>query len=150
MSEKDNTLAEEIEAEELLPEEGEASEAATTEPEEEREPELRDYALIEAEDVAELRSVFPELSEIESISELSGAERYATLRDLGLTPKEAYLATREVRPRRDSRRHLSSAVPRGAGAPGGGIPRSELEGARGLFPGLGDREIAALYRKVMA
>lgn len=108
-----------------------------------------DYAALEREDLGVLARLFPETRGLNSIAELPRAERYAELRDLGLSAKEAYLATREVR-RTDSRSHLSSAVPKSAGAPSGGMTRSELERARELFPGLGDRELQGLYKKVRA
>ena len=107
-----------------------------------------DYALIVESDLNELRARFSELRGIRYITELEDPLRYATLRDLGLTPAEAYLATTERRLHTDNRSHLSSAVPRGAGGPTGSMSRTELERARDLFPGLGDAELHSLYKKV--
>ena len=106
-----------------------------------------DYEKIMREDLLELKSSFSELGGIDSITELPNPMRYAALRDLGLTAKEAYLATSE-RKAKDNRSHLSSAVPGGIGAPRCNMTRSELEGARELFPGLRDGELIGLYKKV--
>ena len=114
------------------------------------ETESIDYAAIAESDLIELKMQFPELSDIEDLTELDNPVRYAGLRDLGLTPKEAYLATSTRQRRTDNRSHLSSAMPRGAGAPRGGISREELYRARELFEGMSDAEIQALYRKVNA
>ena len=112
------------------------------------ETESIDYAAIAESDLKELKMQFPELSDVEDLTELDNPVRYAGLRDLGLTPKEAYLASGARQKRADNRSHLSSAMPRGAGAPRGGISREELYRARELFEGMSDAEIQALYRKV--
>lgn len=106
-----------------------------------------DYERVIREDLAELRSAFSELGNITSITELPNPMRYAALRDLGLTAREAYLATSERRTK-DNRSHLSSAVPGGIGTPRSNMTRSELESARELFPGLRDGELIGLYKKV--
>ncbi len=107
-----------------------------------------DYGEIEKQDLEELRTLFPHLKDIESITELQNPFRYAALRDLGLTPREAYMATNEPIHRYDNRSHLRSSVPKGANAPSGILSSSELEAARELFSGLSDREIQKLYKKV--
>ena len=106
-----------------------------------------DYERVIREDLLELRSAFSELGDITPITELPNPMRYAALRDLGLTAREAYLATSEARAK-DNRSHLSSAVPGGVGAPRSNMTRSELESARELFPGLRDGELIGLYKKV--
>lgn len=106
-----------------------------------------DYAEIVERDLIELKAHFPELGNISDITEIENPMRYAALRDLGLSATEAYLATNGRR-RRDNRSHLSTAVPRGAGSPKGGMSREELSRARDIFSGLSDTEIQALYRKV--
>lgn len=115
--------------------------------EEENDPNPVDYERIMREDLIELKRAFSELEDITSIAELPNPMRYAALRDLGLTAKEAYLATSEIR-KKDNRSHLSSAVPGGIGAPRCNMTRSELEGARELFPSLRDGELISLYKKV--
>lgn len=126
----------------------ELEEAGSAEASESGGDEPTDYAELARIDLERLHALFPETASCSNISELDGAIRYAELRDLGLTPEEAYLATRGRPKRQDNRSHLSSAVPRSAGSPAGAMTRSELEGAREIFPGLGDREIARLYRRV--
>ena len=106
-----------------------------------------DYRRVMREDISELRASFSELDGITSITELPNPMRYAALRDLGLTATEAYLAT-SGRKTKDNRSHLSSAVPGTIGAPRCNMTRSELEGARELFPGLRDGELIGLYKKV--
>ena len=107
-----------------------------------------DYGEIEKQDLEELSRAFPHLKNVKSITELNDPLRYAALRDLGLTPREAYLATSEPIARYDNRSHLVSSVPKRAAAPAGILTSSELEAARELFSGLSDREIQKLYKKV--
>lgn len=109
-----------------------------------------DYEAIVREDLRALARDFPEMRGVKSLTELDNPYRYAELRDLGLSPREAYLATSGRRARTDTRRHLFSAVGGGSGAPASGMTRSELEKARELFPGLGDSELMGLYQKVRA
>ena len=112
------------------------------------ENEQTDYEALERADMAELSSIFPELRGKSRVSELNNPLRYAALRDLGLTPKEAYLATSEPRRAYDTRSHLVSSVPGGATAPQDTLSKNELDAARELFSGLSDREIQKLYKKV--
>ena len=99
-------------------------------------------------DIEELRSTFPELSELGSITELKNPTRYAALRDMGLSVSEAYLVTtpRETRP--DNRSHLTSSVPRGAKSPDGPMTKQQLNQARAIFGNMSDSEIYNLYKKV--
>lgn len=106
-----------------------------------------DYAQLAREDIATLKSEFPELSEIEDICELNNPLRYAALRDLGLSPAEAYLATAKRAPKRDNRAHLS-AIRTVSYAPQGSMTESEMAMARELFSDISDAEIRKLYKKV--
>ena len=107
-----------------------------------------DYAALAEEDMRYLITLFPHLAGKKSTAELDNPLRYAALRDLGLSPTEAYLAT-NFKPRPyDNRSHLRSAVPMRASAPSELLGRGELEAARELFAGLSDREIQRLYKKV--
>ena len=111
------------------------------------EEEGTDYEALVKDDMSHLSEELLSGEEI-NISDLKNPLRYGALRDLGLTPKEAYLATAEPIKHYDNRSHLRSAVPHGAG---GGIPQMsmrEMEEARNLFCGLSDREIRRLYKKV--
>ena len=73
-------------------------------PEAEKEPPAKqdavqtDYAAVAREDLRALKAEFPELAAIGSITELNAPLRYAELRDLGASPREAYLATAKRRP----------------------------------------------------
>ena len=106
-----------------------------------------DYARVAAEDIAALKAEFPELSDVSDICELNNPLRYAALRDLGLSPAEAYLATAKRAPRRDNRSHLS-AIRTVSYAPQGSMTESEMAMARELFSDISDGEIRKLYKKV--
>lgn len=105
-----------------------------------------DYAELAKKDARELRSEFPELSQLSSVTELDDPIRYGALRDLGLTPREAYLATRKS-PKVDNRSHLrpTRSVARGA-APL--MTEAEMNAAREIFSGVSDAEIRQLYKRV--
>jgi len=120
------------------------SEAAKSAPEDEKA--AVDYAAVAREDVIALASEFPELATLKDITELNNPMRYAALRDLGLTPAEAYLATR-VREKRDNRSHLYAM--RGISSSHSQImSESELMAARELFEGVSDAQIRKLYKRV--
>ena len=111
-------------------------------------PEQINYAALAEEDMRYLITLFPHLEGKKSVAELDNPLRYAALRDLGLSPTEAYLAT-NYKPRPyDNRSHLQSAVPRRASSASELLSTHELEAARELFAGLSDREIQRLYKKV--
>ena len=99
-------------------------------------------------DLAELKQEFAELGGIVSITELKNPLRYAALRDMGLTPVEAYLATAGRRRVADTRGHLTGSIPRAAGGPPSSMSKRELESARELFSGLTDSQIQKLYQRV--
>jgi hypothetical protein len=127
--------------EEELAEQNEESEDTSAE-------EPVDYAELAKADMRELRSLFPSLRDKTSITELDDPLRYAALRDLGLSPKEAYLATSAGIGAYDNRSHLRSAVSSSRGTSSRAMSESELKGARELFFGLSDKEIQRLYKKV--
>ena len=105
-----------------------------------------DYAAVVEEDIRTLREEFRELSSLTDICELDDPMRYAALRDLGLTPAEAYLATAK-RQRKDNRSHLvaTHAVSKSAT---GSMSDAELMAAREIFDGVSDSEIRKLYKRV--
>jgi len=105
-----------------------------------------DYALVVSEDLRILREEFPELSEIEDICELNDPLRYAALRELGLSPEEAYLATSK-RQKKDNRSHLF-ATKTVSVSRNGAMSDSELAAAREIFTDISDREIRKLYKRV--
>lgn len=106
-----------------------------------------DYGELLDSDMRELSAEFQPDGKIK-ITDLKNPVRYGALRDLGLTPKEAYLASGGRRERADNRAHLSSSVPRAMTSAFSEIPRSELETARELFGDMSDSEIRNLYKKV--
>ena len=108
-----------------------------------------DYAALAAEDLADLKAQFPALKSLSSLAALSDPVRYAELREMGLSPKEAYLAIGgTARRKSDNRAHLLSAVPR-ASALANGLPsNAEMAEARRLFSNLSDAQIHRLYKKV--
>ena len=97
------------------------------------------------DDIEELRSEYPEL--VSSVKN-TNSERYGELRALGLTPREAYLATGEHKKPRDTRGHLGDSAPRTAKSPVTTMSRRELEIAHSIFDGMSDDEIKRLYNKV--
>ncbi len=142
-------------AEESTPPIQPTSDTQTSSPEppaaDEQDEQPMDYAALEAQDMEQLRREFPELHAIRSLSQLQQPARYGTLRELGLTPKEAYLATEHRRVQTvDNRAHLRSAMPHAVGGSGEPISAAELAAARELFLGLSDHEIRKLYKKVTA
>ena len=126
--------------------EGENKENAPVE--EESLAEEPDYAKIIDDDIRALKEEFPELHSMTDIYELKNPARYGALRDLGLSAKEAYLASGGVRAMRDNRSHLYSSVPKSATSPLGEIPRQEFELAKEIFSDMSDSEIRKLYQKV--
>ena len=123
-----------------------SADSGTNEENRDEAEDVTDYAALAMRDLAELAEIFPEVRSKRSITELSNPLRYAALRDLGLTPKEAYLATEERRIA-DNRAHLTSKVPSSARA-GAALSGRELDMARELFSSLTEREIQRLYKKV--
>ena len=124
----------------------EATDTQTTEEESSEVPTLED--ILES-DYGELTAEFPEISSLDDISKMEGAIRYGELRELGLSPREAYLATRKKTVREVSARaHLTPATPSAARTAGIAMPRAELKIARELFGELSDSEIESLYKKV--
>ena len=121
----------------------------TAEVEDNAEEDTVDYAALAAEDLADLKAQFPALKFLPSLAALSDPVRYAELREMGLSPKEAYLAIGgTARRKSDNRAHLLSAVPR-ASALANDLPsNAEMAEARRLFSNLSDAQIHRLYKKV--
>lgn len=108
-----------------------------------------DYEAIIESDLEILREEFSELKKISDITDLDNPLRYAALRDLGLNPVEAYMASRK-RTKHDNRSHLTAAYGKNAVSPVGTMSQRELSKAREIFHDLSDSEIQRLYRKVTA
>ena len=100
----------------------------------------------EGNDLRELQNQFPALRGIESITELRHPEEYLRFRSLGLTPREALLATGEHPT--DTPRAPRVTSPIAVRTRGERIPDYYLKMAREIFGNLSDKEIQALYKKV--
>ena len=155
------TVPEETAEAAFAPDENDGAE--TGEPEAEEQPEdaspeaapaQDDFFRRQAEeDLAILRQIDLETAAYRHLGEMPGAIRFAELRELGLSVEEAYYAVRGAKPEkptpdRGGRAHLHASVPGRAATGGVGMTVGEIEAARRLFPGLPDREIASLYRRV--
>ena len=119
-------------------------EAPTEEPAEEE----VDYAALAAEDLAQIKRLDPAYAPAAHLSELPFARRFAELRDLGLSVKEALAAAAPRFERQDGKTHLRAVAPRGARIPEGTLDRDRMKEAKQLFAGLSEQEINALYRRV--
>jgi len=105
-----------------------------------------DYGEVVIRDVMALRAQFPELRSLSDVCELENPLRYAALRDLGLSPAEAYLATSR-RHKKDNRSHLYSTRTATC-APQGAMTEAEMAAAREIFGDISDTEIRKLYKRV--
>ncbi len=110
-------------------------------------------------DLAEVKRNYPDAASYNSVAEFPHAKRFAELRDLGLSAKEAYIASHPDAVRRnvaesvrkqnlaETKNHIHSTVPKGTKDTSVTIPKKELEEWRDLFPDCSDRELAKLYKK---
>ncbi len=104
------------------------------------------YELDFDNDLREIREHLPAASPDKNA--IAENERYAELRALGLTPAEAYLATRQNEPGFDNRSHLTAALPKSSPITKNQMSRQELDMARSLFGELDDSELRSLYKRV--
>lgn len=111
-------------------------------------PEEVDYEALAARDLEELQMLSPDFRHVEHLSELPFARRFAELRELGLTVKEALYATLPSLPHASTKAHLTSSVPRAKGRSEGALSTEEMRAAKDLFYGLSEKEINSLYRRV--
>ena len=87
--------------------------------------------------------------EDKDLCELVNEARYAELRALGLSAKEAFLATaKRESVIHDNKSHLGRSIPRSVHTPSSAMSTAELIEARELFGNLSDEEIKKLYNKV--
>lgn len=115
---------------------------------EENESAPLDFEALAAADLAQIKALVPELADARHLSELPFAHRFAELRELGLSVKEALYATMPSVPRGSGKSHLISSVPRGRGIPSDTLSIDEMRAAKDLFYGLSEKEITSLYRRV--
>ena len=123
------------------PEEEEA-----TAPQEEEAP--VDYEQMAAEDLAEIKRLDPSFAPAAHLGEPPFARRFAELRDLGLSVKEALAAAAPRFEKQDGKTHLRAIAPRGTRAPEGMLDRDGMKAAKLLFGNLSEREINSLYKRV--
>lgn len=118
-------------------------------PQEEIAPSV-DYAKMAEEDLATIREKIPAMKHLASLTDLAQFERFATLREAGLSAEEAFWATCHSMVHAapyDNRSHLRSASPRGASGASYAMTADEMAAARDLFSDLSDAEIRTLYAK---
>ena len=142
-NEREELLEEELPAEEKLITEEDTSFSAVDEVREDV-----DYAALAVSDLAEIKSLCREFAAVEQLSDLPFARRFAELRDLGLSVKEALGASLPLRESGGGKAHLKSAVPRPAYLPENSLSHEDMRKAKELFYGLSEKEINALYRRV--
>lgn len=129
------------------PQEAPASETDTPDDPQAEEASI-DYEQLAAEDLAEIKRLDPSYAPAAHLSELPFARRFAELRDLGLSVKEALAAASPRFERGDGKNHLRAVAPRGARASEGTLDRDSMKEAKLLFGNLSESEINALYRRV--
>ena len=99
------------------------------------------------EDLRALEREFPEMRG-KSLADLPSPRRFGELRELGLSPREAYLATCDRRVTLGGKAHLRASQPTHSVSRTSTMTASELRQASNLFPKLSGREIVALYKRV--
>lgn len=122
-----------------------------------------------AADLAAVQAEYPETAKYGSVKDFPNFRRFAQMRDAGLSPEEAYIAshskeatsavarkageraaaTAKQKSLNGTKSHLRSNVPKGTKGESFTMSRRELQEYRELFPGKSDKEIAALYRQTM-
>ena len=107
-----------------------------------------DYEMLAASDLKEIQMLSPDFADVRHLSELPFARRFAELREMGLSVKEALFATLPSLPRQGGKSHLQSSVPRAKGRGEDSLSTEEMRAAKDLFYGLSEKEINALYRRV--
>ena len=100
----------------------------------------------DGEDLLALQSEFPEMRG-KSLADLPSPRRFGELRELGLSPREAYLATRE-RVTVGGKSHLRASQPTHSVSRTSAMTAGEMREAASLFPKLSGREIVSLYKRV--
>lgn len=112
------------------------------------------------EDLAALQAAYPETLSFKTIRDMPKdiLAKFGRYRDMGLPPKEAYAAANpdgirttvataaRQKSLRESKSHLTSAVPKGSKDTSIKMSKAELAEWRDTFPGKSDKEIFALYR----
>lgn len=112
-------------------------------------------------DLAEVHAAFPETKKYNSVLEFPNIQKFGEFRDLGLTPKEAYIAANPDTVRdsvanaakkqtlAETKAHLKTNVPKGSKDTSLRMSKKELGEYRDLFPELTDKERIALYKQTL-
>ena len=112
-----------------------------------------------AADLLEVQAAYPETKKYASIRDIPNFEEFGRMRDLGLSPKQAYAAANPDGTRQaaadatkrqsleNTKNHLKPTVSKSAKDTSVRMPRATLLEWRELFPGYSDKEIAELYKE---
>lgn len=145
--------------EEERPADGKEDKAEEKPAEEPEKPEGADFGKRAADDLAELKALYPELGDLGSLHDLSNARRFGELRDLGLSVKEAFLASSsddlvrraEARgaAKESAKSHLTAVSRRSAAANSEKMSAKQRETLREFFgeDEMSDEELDALWAK---
>lgn len=112
-----------------------------------------------AADLAEVHAAYPSTRGYTSVKQLPNFSEFARLRDLGVSPKQAYIAANpdavtaaaaesaRQRSMNDGKGHLKPAVRKSSKDNSLVLSRKDMAMYRDAFPNLSDKEILALYKQ---
>jgi hypothetical protein len=113
-------------------------------------------------DLAAIQAEYPDAKNYKRIEDLPNFVRFAQLRDLGMTPEEAYAAshrksivtnavssTKQRLINLQNKDHLQSSMPKPAKDTSIKISKTKLNDLRELFPNKSDKEIIKLYKRTI-
>lgn len=117
-----------------------------------------DYDAMAKQDLEAITRAFPGIG-ITDLRRIDNPGRYGALREMGLTPEEAFRATNgnrisahaaaSARARSDGKAHIRGDMPaKQASAESFSLTATQLRDYRELFPGKSDKEITELVRSV--
>lgn len=112
-------------------------------------------------DLAEVHAAYPETRKYKTMREIPNFEAFGKARDAGFSPKQAYAAANpdDVRASvaaavkrkslNDTKKHLTSNIPKGSKDTSVTMSKSTLAEWRQLFPSMSDKEIVSLYKQTL-
>lgn len=114
-----------------------------------------------ASDLGAVKAAYPFAAKYARVEDFPHFDQFAEYCDKGVSPVDAFRAThyKEIaddvaasvrQSSRDSKAHLSSVVPQRAKDTSVRISASDMASLRETFPGMSDKEIAALYKRASA
>lgn len=110
-------------------------------------------------DLAEVHAAYPETGVYDSVTKFPNFAKFGKFRDMGLSPKEAYIAANPDTVRasvatatkrqslNETKNHLKPVVSKQAKDNSITITKKEMSEYRELFPNMSDKEIMSLYRQ---